>query len=76
MGKAAMCLKMLQLLNSGAVYKAPEIAAFLETNTRNVIEYKKELEEIGYFINSIPGRYGGISIRKKRTNSFFKIVGY
>lgn len=60
-----MCLKMLQLLNSGAVYKVPEIAAFLETNTRNVIEYKKELEEIGYFINSIPGRYGGYQLEKR-----------
>lgn len=62
MGKAAMCIQMLQILHSGRVYKCSELADKLETNPRNVIEYKKELEEAGYFIKSIPGKYGGYQL--------------
>ena len=64
MGKAAMCIQMLQILNSGRVYKCSELADLLETNPRNVIEYKKELEEAGYYIISIPGKYGGYQLDK------------
>ena len=59
MGKAGMCIQMLQILNTGKVYKVSELAEMLETNPRNIIEYKKELEEFGYYIENIPGRYGG-----------------
>ena len=41
MGKAAMCIKMLQILNTGRVYRISELAELFETNPRNVIEYKK-----------------------------------
>ena len=64
MGKASMCLKMLELLNTGQVYKCSELAILLETNSRNIIEYKKELEEAGYYITSIPGKYGGYQLEK------------
>ena len=56
MGKAGMCIAMLQILNTGKVYKVSELAELLETNPRNIIEYKKELEEFGYYIENIPGR--------------------
>lgn len=59
MGKATMCIRMLQLLNSGRIYKCSELADLLDTNPRNVIEYKKELEEAGYCIISVPGKNGG-----------------
>ena len=70
MGKAAMCIRMLQILNTGRVYKVSELADLLETNPRNVIEYKKELDEMvsdefgttGFFIETIPGRYGGYKL--------------
>ena len=70
MGKAAMCIKMLQILNTGRTYKVSELADLLETNPRNVIEYKKELDEVvsdsfgtaGFFIETIPGRYGGYKL--------------
>lgn len=68
MGKTSMCIKMLELLNTGRVFKAIELANILETNVRNIIEYKKELEEAGYYITSIPGKYGGY---KLETNSLF-----
>ena len=38
----------------------------LETNKRNIIEYKKELECAGYYINTIRGRYGGYSLDKTK----------
>ena len=65
MGKAAMCIRMLQVLNTGRIYKISELAEILETNPRNIVEYKKELDEVasdfgfGLYIETIPGRYGG-----------------
>ena len=64
MGKAAMCIKMLQAMNTGRIYKISELAEILETNPRNIIEYKKELEEAGYYIISVPGKYGGYKLDK------------
>lgn len=64
MGKAAMCIEMLQILNSGRIYKVSELADLLHTNSRNIIEYKRELEEIGYYIISIPGKDGGYRLNK------------
>lgn len=64
MGKAAMCIKMLEILNTGRVYKISELAYLLETNPRNINEYKKELEECGYYVTSIPGRYGGLKLEQ------------
>lgn len=64
MRKASKCIKMLQLLNSGKVYKVSELADLLETNPRNLMEYKKEFEERGYYITSIPARYGGYWLEK------------
>lgn len=70
MGKAAMCIRMLQVLNTGRVYKISELADILETNPRNIIEYKKELDVIAsengydFYIETIPGRYGGYRLNK------------
>lgn len=65
MGKASMCIKMLQILNTGRVYKISELANLLDTNPRNIIEYKKELEECYYYITTIPGKYGGYRLDKQ-----------
>lgn len=59
MGKTSNCLKMLQILSSGRVYKGQELADILETNVRNIAEYRTELEKAGYYIEGIPGKYGG-----------------
>ena len=64
MGKAAMCIRMLQILNSGRIYKVSELANLLDTNPRNIIEYKRELEEVGYYVISVPGKYGGYKLDK------------
>ncbi len=50
---------MLELLYSRGVVGIAEIAEFLETNPRNVPEYRKELENAGYLIETVTGRYGG-----------------
>ncbi len=70
MGKAAMCIRMLQILNTGRIYKISELADLLDTNPRNILEYKKELEEVAgetnhsFFIETVPGRYGDIDLLK------------
>lgn len=64
MGKTAMCIKMLELLNTGRVYQISDLADILETNKRNIIEYKRELEEAGYTIISTTGKYGGYQLDK------------
>ncbi len=63
-----MCIRMLQILSTGRKYKVSELAELLDTNPRNIIEYKKELDEVasecgyGFYIDNIPGRYGGYRI--------------
>lgn len=74
MGKAAMCIQMLQILNTGRVYKISELAEMLETNPRNIVEYKKELEECGYYIDTIPGRYGGYKLDQTILMPSIKLV--
>lgn len=65
-----MCIRMLQILNTGRIYKVSELADLLETNPRNVIEYKKELDEVaaeygsGFYIETLPGRYGGYQLNR------------
>lgn len=87
MGKASMCIQMLELLNTGRVYKVSDLGELLETNPRNIIEYRKELEEAGYYIISIPGKYGGYKLSKtniipaikftsSEINSISDAVGY
>ena len=67
MGKTAQCIEMLQILNARNVVKISELADLLNTNPRNIIEYRKELEECNYIITSIPGRYGGYRLDQSYT---------
>ena len=67
-GKAACCIEMLQILNTGRVYNATQLAELLDVNPRNIPEYAKELREVsmgsqgGFYIENVPGRYGGYKI--------------
>lgn len=65
MGKAAKCIKMIEALNARQILKINDLADILEINPRNIYEYKKELEEAGYQIDSIPGKYGGYQLNRK-----------
>ena len=59
MNRTALCIRMLELLSTKRIYKISELAELLDTNPRNIIEYKKELEIAGYYVESISGKYGG-----------------
>lgn len=62
MGKAALCIRMLQILNSGKIYKVSELADLLETNPRNILEYKKELDEISIDSGFLVKKLNSISL--------------
>lgn len=64
MSRTSNCIKMLQMLNSGRTIKISELSEILETNSRNIIEYRKELEDAGYIIITIPGKFGGYKLDK------------
>lgn len=59
MNRTALCIKMLQILNAKDLVLKSELAQMLETNVRNISEFKKELEIAGYQIETVSGRYGG-----------------
>ena len=56
---------MLEILYSREIIGIAELARLLETNPRNIPEYKKELEKAGYVIDTVAGRYGGYALNKK-----------
>lgn len=59
MNRTALCIRMLELLSTKRIYKISELTELLETNPRNIIEFKKELEVAGYYVESVSGKYGG-----------------
>lgn len=67
MSKTSLSIQMLEILYSRNVVGIAELARLLDTNPRNIPEYKKELERAGYIIDTIPGRYGGYVLNKKYT---------
>lgn len=78
MEKTAKCIKMLRLLNTGRIYKVKELADLLETNERNVIAYKEELNSLGvddgFIIVSKPGKYGGYQLNHTYPLPRFKLT--
>lgn len=64
MGKTANCIAMLRYLSNGKQYKNTELAEAMETNVRNIPEYRKELQECGYEFESSSGKYGGIKLKE------------
>ncbi len=65
MSKTSLSILMLQILYSRSRVSISELAELLDTNPRNIPEYKKELERAGYYIETIPGRYGGYRLDKR-----------
>ena len=61
MNRTARSLRMLEELNrrAGEYVKVKDLAVLLDTNPRNIPEYKKELEAAGYRIETLPGQNGG-----------------
>lgn len=65
MSKAAPCLKLIQILSCRGLVSTAELAELLETNPRNIREYIKEIEMLGYTVTSITGKYGGYRLDKR-----------
>lgn len=63
MKRCAACIRMLQLLRSRGFMTREELAQELNTNVRNILEYRKELEEVGYVIEGTTGKYGGYQLK-------------
>lgn len=59
MNRTGKCIKMLLLLNERDGLSKTEIAKAIETNPRNVQEYRRELEAAGFKFHVTAGRYGG-----------------
>lgn len=74
MGRTSRCIEMLQMLNTGRIIKISEFAEKFETNPRNIIEYRKELEEAGYTIEIITGKYGGYKLEKTNLIPTIKLL--
>lgn len=66
MNRTAQCIKMLRLLKTRKQMTSKELAEELQTNPRNIREYRKELEAAGYTIVEKRGRYGGYSLDDKK----------
>lgn len=64
-GRVANCIKMLNILRDKKIYKKDELAQLLETNPRNIIEYRKDLYDAGYFIEFKNGKFGGYYLDSK-----------
>ena len=69
--KTALCIKMLMILFTRDVVSIKELSDELDTNPRNIPEYRKELEAAGYLIETVSGRYGGYRLKK---TDFFPTV--
>lgn len=65
MNRTALSIRMLLLLKSRGQMKKKEIARALETNPRNITEFKKELEAAGYYIDYQNGPHGGYSMKDR-----------
>lgn len=63
--KTEKCIKMLQVLNRSGAVKIKDLATILETNERNIPEYRKTLVEAGYPIACVRGPAGGYYLPKK-----------
>lgn len=71
MNRSALVIKMLNYLYAygrNEPVSREELAEVLETNVRNILEFKKELEVAGYSIESVRGKEGGYILK---SNSIF-----
>jgi predicted DNA-binding transcriptional regulator YafY len=62
MNRTALAIRMLIILKTRKYIKKAELAEMLETNPRNIIELKKELETAGYVIEVTNGPFGGYTL--------------
>lgn len=66
MNRTAKCIQMLCLLSENDIIKTGDLAKKLDSNPRNIREYRKELEEAGFQIRYTTGKFGGYSLEGAR----------
>lgn len=71
MSKVANVLNMLQMLKDGEIHSIKELADRLEVSERMIRQYKLELEQVGIYLKSTTGKYGGYQLEPD--NNFLKI---
>lgn len=72
MKRSAACIRMLLLLKARGFMTRSDLAKELDVNKRNILEYKKELEEAGYVIETTYGKFGGYKLHK---HALLPVVG-
>ena len=71
MSKIANMLTMLQILKDKEIHSISSLAEKIEVSERMIRQYKLELEQVGIYIKSYTGKYGGYKIYEN--NNFLKI---
>lgn len=74
MSRTKNCIEMIKILSDGNTHGISELARRLETNPRNIVEYRKEISDAGYYIEPIPGRYGGYKMHKESMFPCLKLM--
>ena len=62
MNRTGKCIKMIMLLKKNKMMTAKEMSQLLDTNPRNIREYRKELEEAGFRFKITSGYNGGYEL--------------
>lgn len=61
---------MLTRLSNGTLYKKKELADYLEVTERKLIELRYDLDDAGFYIETISGKNGGYRLDKHRSLMF------
>lgn len=64
---------MLLLLKARGFLSREELAQELQCSKRAILDYKKELEDAGYVIDSTTGKYGGYSLAR---GALLPVIGF
>ena len=79
LNRTALTIRMLMILKARAIQEpisTEKLAALLETNPRNIREYRKELETAGFTIEHKKGPYGGYLLEKSALFPVPKLTRY
>ena len=76
MSKPINCIKLLRILDNNKNIRIPakDLAEKLDTNVRNITEYCKELQEVGYQFDNTPGLEGGYMLKKDNVLPELKLL--
>lgn len=76
MSKVANMLNMIGILKDGKIHNMKDIAEQIEVSPRMIKQYKNELEQVGIYIDSKRGIYGGYSLNVELNNIDVGLTSY